>query len=175
MQWFSRLAARISPTAVAIFISIAMALAAGLIWLAQCPPAGRSVLLAAIILTGLPIVLKPIAQILRGNFSVDVLAVLSITTSVDELIHIGHRMRSIALQSAIGGMSLSLIGMIAAAFGYLSPIKGALAQEGIDLLSILYSLCMILPTGPLSDFPSAEIPASSAVKLRSHPSHNSFA
>lgn len=78
--------------------------------------------------------------------------------SVDELIHIGRRMRSIALQSAIGGMSLSLIGMIAAAFGYLSPIKGALAQEGIDLLSILNSLRMILPTGPLSDFPSAEIP-----------------
>ena len=34
---------------------------------------------------------------------------------VDELIHIGRRMRSIALQSAVGGMSLSLIGMIAAA------------------------------------------------------------
>jgi heavy metal translocating P-type ATPase len=76
--------------------------------------------------------------------------------SVDELIHIGNRMRRIALQSAGGGMSLSLIGMVAAAFGYLVPIKGALAQEGIDLLSILNSLRMILPTGPLSDFTSAE-------------------
>jgi heavy metal translocating P-type ATPase len=74
--------------------------------------------------------------------------------SVDELIHIGHRMRRIALQSAIGGMSLSLVGMIAAAFGYLAPIQGALAQEGIDLLSILNSLRMILPTGPLSDLSS---------------------
>jgi cation transport ATPase len=76
--------------------------------------------------------------------------------SVDELIHIGHRMRRIAHQSAIGGMSLSLIGMIAAAFGYLAPIEGALTQEGIDLLSIFNSLRMILPTGPLSDFTSAE-------------------
>ena len=60
--------------------------------------------------------------------------------SVDELIHIGHRMRCSALQSAIGGMSLSLIGMIAAVLGYLAPIDGALAQKGIDLLSILNSL-----------------------------------
>ena len=35
--------------------------------------------------------------------------------AVDELIHIGRRMRTIALQSAIGGMSLSMIGMLAAA------------------------------------------------------------
>jgi heavy metal translocating P-type ATPase len=77
--------------------------------------------------------------------------------SVDELIHIGHRMRRIALQSAVGGMSLSLIGMIAAAFGYLAPIEGALTQEGLDLLSILNSLRMILPTGQLSDFTSAEL------------------
>jgi heavy metal translocating P-type ATPase len=77
--------------------------------------------------------------------------------SVDELIHIGRRMRQIALLSAIGGMSLSLVGMLAAAFGYLAPIEGALAQEGIDLISILNSLRMILPTGPLSDFQSTEL------------------
>lgn len=81
-------------------------------------------------------------------------------TSVDELIHIGKRMRRIALQSAVGGMSLSIIGMIAAAFGYLSPIQGAVAQEFIDLLSILNSLRIILPTGPLSDFRSSETAAS---------------
>ncbi|HEX2917320.1 MAG TPA: heavy metal translocating P-type ATPase [Edaphobacter sp.] len=77
-------------------------------------------------------------------------------TSVDELIHIGKRMRRIALQSAVGGMSLSMIGMIAAALGYLSPIQGAITQEFIDLLSILNSLRIILPTGPLSDFRSSE-------------------
>lgn len=72
--------------------------------------------------------------------------------SVDELIHIGSRMRRIALLSAGGGMALSLLGMGAAAAGFLTPIQGALLQEGIDLLSILNSLRMILPTGPLSDF-----------------------
>jgi cation transport ATPase len=32
---------------------------------------------------------------------------------VDELMHIGRRMRTIALQSAVGGMALSLVGMLA--------------------------------------------------------------
>src|SRR5262249_2597459 len=48
---------------------------------------------------------------------------------VDELIHIGRRMRSIALQSAIGGLALSILGMLAAALGYLPPVPGAIAQE----------------------------------------------
>lgn len=72
--------------------------------------------------------------------------------SVDELIHIGNRMRRIALLSAVGGMGLSIAGMATAAAGYLTPIQGVLLQEAIDLLSILNSLRMILPTGPLSDF-----------------------
>jgi len=72
--------------------------------------------------------------------------------AVDELMHIGRRMRGIALVSAVGGMSLSLVGMAAAAFGLLSPVQGAISQEVIDLLSILNSLRMILPTGPMSDF-----------------------
>ncbi len=73
---------------------------------------------------------------------------------VDELMHIGRRMRNIALISAVGGMGLSLLGMAAAAFGMITPIQGAIAQEVIDLLSILNSLRMILPTGPLTDFES---------------------
>jgi heavy metal translocating P-type ATPase len=76
--------------------------------------------------------------------------------SVDELMHIGRRMRGIALTSAVGGMGLSLIGMAAASLGLISPIQGAIAQEFIDLLSILNSLRMILPTGSLSDF---QVPA----------------
>jgi cation transport ATPase len=78
--------------------------------------------------------------------------------SVDELIHIGRRMRRIAMTSAVGGMLLSVIGMAAGALGFLAPIEGAILQELIDLLSILNSLRMILPTGPLSDF---TVPASS--------------
>jgi heavy metal translocating P-type ATPase len=72
--------------------------------------------------------------------------------SVDELIHIGTRMRRIALTSAIGGMVLSGGGMAAGFFGLLSPIQGALLQEVIDMAAILNSLRMILPSRPLSDF-----------------------
>jgi 3-deoxy-D-manno-octulosonate 8-phosphate phosphatase KdsC-like HAD superfamily phosphatase len=71
---------------------------------------------------------------------------------VDELIHIGHRMRTIALQSAVGGMALSAIGMGFAAFGWLPPISGAVAQEVIDLLAVLNAVRVALPGGPLRDF-----------------------
>jgi heavy metal translocating P-type ATPase len=70
---------------------------------------------------------------------------------VDELIHIGRRMRVIALQSAIGGMALSLIGMLAAAAGYLSPVAGAIAQEVIDVAAVLNALRVTLPGGVLRD------------------------
>jgi len=59
---------------------------------------------------------------------------------VDEFIHISDRMRRIALQSAVGGMALSVIGMGFAATGHLSPVSGALAQEVIDVLAILNAL-----------------------------------
>jgi len=64
---------------------------------------------------------------------------------VDELIHIGRRMRRIALQSAVGGMGLSIIGMAAAAAGYLPPVAGAVAQEIIDIVAVLNALRMAIP------------------------------
>ena len=71
---------------------------------------------------------------------------------VDELIHIGRRMRSIALISALGGIGLSVIGMIAAAFAKLSPIEGAIAQEIIDLAAVLNAVRVALPFHKLTDF-----------------------
>jgi len=71
---------------------------------------------------------------------------------VDELIHIARRMRRIALQSAIGGMALSILGMLAAAFGYLPPIGGAITQEIIDLAAVLNAVRVALPTRSLTDF-----------------------
>jgi P-type E1-E2 ATPase len=71
---------------------------------------------------------------------------------VDELIHIARRMRHIALQSAIGGMALSILGMFAAALGYLLPIGGAVAQEIIDLAAVLNAVRVTLPTRSLTDF-----------------------
>ena len=71
---------------------------------------------------------------------------------VDELIHIGNRMRRIALESAVGGMALSAVGMLLAAFGLLPPITGAVAQEVIDLAAVLNAVRVTLPFGALRDF-----------------------
>jgi heavy metal translocating P-type ATPase len=78
-----------------------------------------------------------------------------LTTSlgkVDELIHVSHRMRSIALQSAVGGMAASVVGMIAAAMGYLPPLEGAILQEIIDLAAVANAVRVALPTRNLADF-----------------------
>jgi heavy metal translocating P-type ATPase len=71
---------------------------------------------------------------------------------VDELIHIGRRMRTIALQSALGGMAVSMIGMVAAAMGYLPPVAGAVTQEFIDLAAVLNAVRVSLPAKDLTDF-----------------------
>jgi cation transport ATPase len=71
---------------------------------------------------------------------------------VDELMHIGRRMRRIALQSAVGGMGLSMLGMLVAAAGYLPPVAGAVAQEVIDLLAVLNAIRVAIPARTLSDF-----------------------
>ena len=72
-------------------------------------------------------------------------------SKVDELIHIGRRMRKIALQSAVGGMGLSMIGMLMAAAGYLPPVAGAIAQELIDVAAVLNAVRVALPSDDLRD------------------------
>jgi cation transport ATPase len=71
---------------------------------------------------------------------------------VDELLHIGRRMRAIALISAVGGMGFSVLGMVAAAFGCLPPINGAIAQEIIDLAAVLNAVRAALPFQRMTDF-----------------------
>ncbi len=70
---------------------------------------------------------------------------------VDEFMHISRRMRAIALQSAIGGMVLSLAGMMFAATGHLSPVAGAISQEIIDVLAVLNALRAAFPPRVISD------------------------
>ena len=70
----------------------------------------------------------------------DVVVMDNTLKRVDEFLHIGRRMRAIALQSALGGMALSCIGMSLAAAGWLSPVEGAVAQEVIDVLAVLNAL-----------------------------------
>ena len=55
-------------------------------------------------------------------------------------IGIARRSRAIALQSVYAGMGLSILGMIAAALGYLTPLQGALMQEAIDVAVVLNAL-----------------------------------
>jgi heavy metal translocating P-type ATPase len=70
----------------------------------------------------------------------------------DEFLHIGRRMRRIALESAVGGMAFSGLGMMAAAAGYLPPVAGAVLQEVIDVCAVLNALRMTVARKGLTDF-----------------------
>lgn len=53
---------------------------------------------------------------------------------------IAQKARQIAIESVVVGIGLSMLGMMAAALGYLSPVQGALLQEAIDIAVILNAL-----------------------------------
>jgi heavy metal translocating P-type ATPase len=55
-------------------------------------------------------------------------------------IKIARRSRYIALESVVAGIGLSMLAMIAAAFGLLVPVHGALLQEVIDVAVIFNAL-----------------------------------
>lgn len=55
-------------------------------------------------------------------------------------VEIARRSRRIALESVVVGIGLSVLGMVAAATGYLTPVQGALIQEAIDVAVILNAL-----------------------------------
>ncbi len=82
----------------------------------------------------------------------DVVVMDSSLRKIDEFLHISRRMRRIALQSALGGMALSLIGMMFAAGGYLPPVAGAICQEVIDVFAVLNALRVAIPPKSLIDF-----------------------
>jgi len=71
---------------------------------------------------------------------------------VDELFHLARRMRRIALQSAVGGMALSIVAMVVAFGGWLPPVGGAIVQEAIDLVAVVNALRAAVPGGELSDY-----------------------
>ncbi len=75
---------------------------------------------------------------------------------VDEFIHIARRMRAIALQSAVGGMALSMVGMGFAVAGYLTPVNGALLQEAIDVAAVLNALRAAFPPSTMHDFQATD-------------------
>lgn len=79
--------------------------------------------------------------------------VVLLVDRVDRLgpgVEIARGARRIALESVVAGIGLSVMGMIAAAFGYLTPVQGALIQEAIDIAVIFNALraLRIQPAGP---------------------------
>ncbi|WP_112323639.1 heavy metal translocating P-type ATPase [Oceanibium sediminis] len=69
--------------------------------------------------------------------------VVLLVDRVDRLgpgIEIARASRRIAVESVVAGIGLSVLGMIAAAYGYLTPVQGALLQEVIDVAVILNAL-----------------------------------
>ncbi|MFB8352835.1 heavy metal translocating P-type ATPase [Streptomyces niveus] len=85
----------------------------------------------------------------RGSTATSEAADIVLTTDrVDRLadaMEIAVRARRIAVQSAVGGMVMSLIAMAAALVGRLQPAPGALLQEAIDTAVILNALRALLP------------------------------
>ncbi len=55
-------------------------------------------------------------------------------------IRVARRSQRIALQSVAAGIGMSAAAMVVAAFGYLTPVQGALVQEVIDVAVILNAL-----------------------------------
>jgi heavy metal translocating P-type ATPase len=75
--------------------------------------------------------------------SIETADVILLVDQLDRLVtalRIAKRSRAIAIQSVVVGIGLSTLGMIAAAFGGLSPVEGALLQEAIDVAVILNAL-----------------------------------
>jgi heavy metal translocating P-type ATPase len=73
---------------------------------------------------------------------------------------IARAARRIAVESVVAGIGLSVLGMIAAAFGYLTPVQGALLQEAIDVAVILNALraLRIAPHAPVTSTSRAGAP-----------------
>ena len=70
----------------------------------------------------------------------DVVILVDRLDRVSDAVAIAKRARAIAVESIAAGMALSAAAMLAAAFGFLSPVAGALGQEAIDVAVILNAL-----------------------------------
>jgi heavy metal translocating P-type ATPase len=70
----------------------------------------------------------------------DVVLLVDQLDKIPSAIRMARRSKRIALQSVYAGIGLSVVGMLVAAFGYLTPVQGALIQEVIDIAVILNAL-----------------------------------
>ncbi len=86
-----------------------------------------------------------IAGASASSEAADVVILIDRVDRVADALKIARRTRAIAVQSISVGMSLSGVAMIAAAFGWLSPVAAALSQEAIDVAVILNALRALVP------------------------------
>jgi heavy metal translocating P-type ATPase len=70
----------------------------------------------------------------------DVVLLVDQLSRIVPAIEIALRSRFIALESVYVGIGLSIVGMIAAALGYITPVQGAVIQEVIDVAVIVNAL-----------------------------------
>ncbi|WP_240793090.1 heavy metal translocating P-type ATPase [Arthrobacter crystallopoietes] len=78
--------------------------------------------------------------------SADVVIMLDDLSKVADAVEIGRRSVQVALQSIWVGIILSVALMVAAAFGYIPAVAGALSQELVDLVTILNALRSLTPS-----------------------------
>ena len=93
----------------------------------------------------------------------DVVILVDQLDRVSDAVVIARRTRAIAMQSIVVGMALSGLAMGAAAFGWLTPVAGALTQEAIDVAVILNALRALSPGRARS---RAAMPIAAAQDLR---------
>jgi soluble P-type ATPase len=94
----------------------------------------------------------------------DVVLLVDRVDRAAEAIAIARRSRRVALQAIALGMAMSGVAMVFAALGWLTPLAGAILQEGIDVFAILYALTALRP-GP-EEAPGADLSAGSGLEAR---------
>ena len=105
----------------------------------------------------------PLSTWSASSEAADVVILVDRLDRVADALVIAKRTRAIAVQSIVVGMTLSGVAMAFAAFGWLSPVAGAVVQEGIDVAVILNALRALLPG---RRWGQVAMPAATAVALR---------
>ncbi len=98
----------------------------------------------------------------------DVVILVDRLDRVADAVVIAKRARAIALQSIAAGLGLSGVAMGLAAFGWLTPVAGALTQEAIDVAVILNALRALVPA---RTFGHTAMPSATATALRQEHEH----
>jgi heavy metal translocating P-type ATPase len=93
----------------------------------------------------------------------DVVILVDRLDRVADAVVIAKRARAIAVQSIVAGLGMSGVAMGLAAFGWLTPVAGALTQEAIDIAVILNALRALVPARA---WRRRQMPTATATALR---------